>query len=249
MESIKDAVRGSVIVKDYASAPDVIRALKNKGLKNVEVTIDEPLNKFGYRGIHLSGDLGDGINGEVQIHSKKSWDLKIYHKWRNLTDSDVTDLTAEEQKEYFSDIEKNQTMWKSFWDDQTREVRDAIISAARESETGLESVTAPSLPEKSSHLPADDNTSGTLPSFMGEASSNRPSRSIENREVSDINPPNEQQENIVKAGQKSNTGDIFGQVQPDEGVRLQSGFDPAVDKYITILLLMFIFVRRLQWSC
>jgi hypothetical protein len=106
----KDLARGIIEIQDWDKAPQVLADLKNKGF-DVEVTIDEPLNIFGYRGINSHVSLGDKINGEIQIHTANSLAVKaesdrIYRKWRNYTEKQLEDY-PEKIAEYQADIEKS----------------------------------------------------------------------------------------------------------------------------------------------
>lgn len=140
VHTLKDHAKGTVFVGSFADAPKVIEHLKNQGFE-VEITIDTPLNQFGYRGINLTVRLGDGIGGEIQIHTKESWALKewsdkIYGKWRDYPKSKREDLSLEETKQYLADKKASYDAWANFWGNIPAETKEALsaLDSGRESQ-------------------------------------------------------------------------------------------------------------------
>jgi len=175
VHSMKDHARGVIYLNDFSEVPKVVESLARRGQFRAEVHIDEPLNQFGYRGINLSVTLGDGINGEIQIHTPESWQLKletdeIYRKWRDIEPKKIQEGPPEIRALYERDLERSYALWDEFWNRVTPEVRRAASSAVM----GLESVTWPNVPSNSSQAPPFQTT-GTLPSRMGEMSMTLPS--------------------------------------------------------------------------
>jgi len=129
VDSIKDGVRGTVIVKDVNDIPNVLQELKDKGYE-IEANIEKPLNDFGYKGINTNVDLGDGYKGEVQVHTPESWKIKkesdaIYQKWRDKVDDT---LSPDELKEYQKDIEHSIKLSDNYWGNLPEDLRDNISS-------------------------------------------------------------------------------------------------------------------------
>ncbi len=82
--NISDFVRGTIIVSDFASVPNLILNLK-KNIPNLYGYISSWTN--GYRGIHLNFSI-NGINAEIQIHTPETFAVtkataEVYAKWRN----------------------------------------------------------------------------------------------------------------------------------------------------------------------
>lgn len=104
------------------------------------MTIDEPLNEFGYRGINATVSLGEGINGEVQVHTAESWALKkqtdpLYCRWR---DEDEATLSAEQAAAFRADVERCWALWADYWGKVPADRKAAISEAVK----GLASMTA-----------------------------------------------------------------------------------------------------------
>ena len=149
----KDHTRTAVLLNSLEDVPNAIAALKQKfpGLTG-EVFIDEPLNSSGYRGIHLTADLGDGIKGEIQISTPEAWAIKkqtdaIYDKWRNFDEFSLTDAQAAERA---ADYTKSMEMWEEYYDSFTPEVRRMASSSVM----GLESSQVPNTPLKGTQAPS-----------------------------------------------------------------------------------------------
>ena len=99
--SMKDHARAALLLQDLSQVPETIQKLKEH-FPNLtgEVFLETPLNRSGYRGIHLTIDLGDGIRGEIQLSTPQAWAIKketdaIYEKWRNISRKSMT----QEQRE------------------------------------------------------------------------------------------------------------------------------------------------------
>jgi hypothetical protein len=194
VNSMKDHARGVIYINDYSEVPKVLEALSKRAKLNGEEFITEPLNNLGYRAVHLSTDLGDGINGEIQLHTRESWGIKevtdgIYGRWR---DKDLAKLTPEELKEYNDDIIKSQKLWNGFWDNQPLETKRLAASSVN----GLASMSDPAVPLKGTHEPFS-NTSGSLPSANGEVSTTLPSSNKLNLDNIESPPTNILQQNKV----------------------------------------------------
>ena len=177
---IKDHARGTIILDDFSQVPAVVEALSRRAKITGEASVEEPLNRFGYRGVHLATKLDEGINGEIQLHTKRSWMIKkqtdpIYRKWRNLTDEEYNAMTLPQKATYKADFDHSYALWARFWDGVAPEVK----ASARSSVMGLESVMAPSLPLKGTHAPLSNTNKGlAVPSVA--PSSTRPSPSNAN---------------------------------------------------------------------
>ena len=149
----KDHTRTAVLLNSLEDVPNAVAALKQKfpGLTG-EVFIDEPLNSSGYRGIHLTADLGDGIKGEIQISTPEAWAIKkqsdaIYDKWRNFDEFTLTDAQAAERA---ADYTKSMEMWEEYYNSFTPEVRRMASSSVM----GLESSQVPNTPLKGTQAPS-----------------------------------------------------------------------------------------------
>lgn len=135
--SPKDHTRGSIIMRSWEDAPAVVDYLLNNGFV-IENTLDEPLNEFGYRGINSYRNIKGRINGEIQIHTPESWELKkksdeIYRKWRNEK------IWAENKESFASDINRSRKAWEDYVRSIPREIRSAISSRL----SGLASMISP----------------------------------------------------------------------------------------------------------
>ena len=205
--SIKDHARGSIILDNFKQAPDVINKFKEKGFE-VEITINEPLNIFGYRGINATTKLSDGFRGEIQIHQKNSWDLKtktddIYRRWRDYTREDITALSQQDRNKYISDLEKSRDLWSAYWDTIPLEIKSKISESGK----GLDSVTAPNFkPLGSTHPSSLETTQGT--SLRSQIS--LPSRNLDTSGKSIMASPKnklaQQEENIKPIYEKFRSG-------------------------------------------
>jgi len=174
--SPKDHARGLLVLKTWKDAPEVLRQLASEGIA-VEITIDEPLNQFGYRGINANVGLKDGIKGEIQVHTQDSWNLKkvtdaTYRKWRDYSKSDLLELYRTNRalfEQYRGDIRKCATAWKDYWGSVPAEIKERISS----SWSGLLSVAEPT--DTPFALTQESRTKTFGPS--SESQSNRPSES------------------------------------------------------------------------
>ncbi|MEN6581693.1 MAG: hypothetical protein ABFD54_04530 [Armatimonadota bacterium] len=143
----KDHVRGKILIKDWSEAPTVIRELQRRGFA-IENTIDQPMNEFGYRGLHSSVSLGDGVNGEIQVHTPESWALKlktddIYQKWRNEDPIKLSKTNPERYSEYISDRDASQRLWSDYWDSIGSDARSALSESGMRSSPDSESIMSP----------------------------------------------------------------------------------------------------------
>ena len=132
----KDHARTSIIVKSGEVFPRVIRELLAQGFE-IEDTTETALNDFGYRGLHATRSLGDGINGEIQLHTEVGWLVKkasdkIYQRWR---DTDVDELgsilrnTPRLRRKYHRDAARSRKLWDDYWGRMPLAVRSEISAA------------------------------------------------------------------------------------------------------------------------
>lgn len=138
-------------------------------------------NEWGYYGYHLRTDLGDGIGGEIQLHTPQSWALKLqtdsfYEKWRDYSEEQRAGLPPERQREYEEDKAQSTMLWNNF----ISSLSPDIMASASDAVTGTERIDWPTVPSKTTQEPeAGSKTSGGLPSRAGRESSIRPSASME----------------------------------------------------------------------
>lgn len=144
---MKDHVRGAIMLKNGLNdVPAVVEALKKQfPALTGEAFLERPLNRTGYRGIHLVAELGDGINGEIQLTTPEAWAIKkqtdkYYQKWRDIKPKDMTpNQIAERERDYT----ENARLWQEYYDGITPDV----IRMASSSVMGLESKRSPQVPE------------------------------------------------------------------------------------------------------
>ena len=172
--SMKDHTRAAVLINDLATVAQTINAIKEKypSLKG-EAFIDAPLNRTGYRGIHLTVDMGNGINGEIQISTPQAWQIKretdkIYQKWRN---SNIEGMSPEERARYKADMAYSSRLWEEYYSGITPEVKRAASSAVM----GLESISVPKSPLYGTQEPLE-NSSALKSSSSGKANNLSPSQ-------------------------------------------------------------------------
>lgn len=84
-----DLARCSILVDSYADVTKIIKIL-HESFPGLTGYISK--NSSGYKGVHILIPI-DGINAEVQIHSKRTWPYKLigeeyYAKWRDKKDSE-----------------------------------------------------------------------------------------------------------------------------------------------------------------
>ncbi|MCX5717412.1 MAG: hypothetical protein NTW44_03705 [Nitrospirae bacterium] len=154
----------------------MIDSLKGKwDFKAAEASIEEPLNQFGYRGLHITLDMGDGISGEIQLHTRGSEKIKkiteiIYRDYRNWTKKDIEALPPEELHKYRTDMKRSNDLWKNYWDTIDPSVKAAASSAVK----GLESDITPTLTFPPSTQTPSLKSKGTLPESSGLKSITEP---------------------------------------------------------------------------
>lgn len=132
-----DHTRGAIILKDFSQLADAIKELSSQGKFEGFAAIDKPINIFGYKGIFAATRLGEGINGEIQIHTKTSWALKektdkIYQRWRKYEKGGKFKIPEDKFAEYLKDIEESRQLWTEFWDNIPRESKNLINSTIRD---------------------------------------------------------------------------------------------------------------------
>lgn len=159
-EKMKDHARGAILVQSWEDAAGIIEALKRNGF-DVEGHIERPLNVFGYRGINSSRALAAGINGELQVHTPESWQLKlisdeIYLRWRDYEDHEINSV-PELRDAYARDVERSVKMWEDYFSRVPAEVRAAVSSAV----SGMAANVSPNLtPAASTQAPASNTLAG-----------------------------------------------------------------------------------------
>ncbi len=163
--SPKDHARGTITVTRWEDVPTVLELLREQGFA-VEVTVDQPLNQFGYRGINTTVALGDRINGEIQIHTEEGWAVKkqtddLYRKWRDDIEAvtNVQTLSPEKIKAFDDDVAHTKALWAAYWAAVPEDVK-ASISAL---DSGRDSTMAAS------------GTPAAGPQTPSASTSNRPS--------------------------------------------------------------------------
>lgn len=148
ISSLKDITRGAILLKDISQTADVIQSIRKQVPDlNAEVFVTEPLNDFGYRGIHLSTKI-EGIGAEIQIHTKESWAIKektdlIYRKWRNA------EITKENFLESKAAKKESSKLWSDYWDKALSDLFTKPRVSTSSLESGLASKKSPPVPSKS----------------------------------------------------------------------------------------------------
>lgn len=150
--------------------------------------------------LNLTVDLGDGINGEIQVHTKQSWKFKqitdkIYRRWRNYREEDIAKLPQSLQAKHQRDIDRCSQLWDNFFEKVPLEVREAVTSAVM----GLPSQSLPRVipsSEVTGRQVPESKISGTRPERRGRKSSTRPSESLQKSGI--VSPP---EPSITEAGE------------------------------------------------
>lgn len=191
LTSPKDHARGSIYLDSYRQVPQALeQILQRHPDAQVESTLENPLNHYGYRGVHVTFPLGDGITGELQLHTEQSWRTKIvtsdpiYRKWREYTAfKDIP--TLREKINFTKDLKKSNEAWEKVAKSYPAGLSDEISSAvsrfaSRTAEGAMSppSTQAPSL-----------NTSGLPPVSTGARSTTLPSSNLQNLNESSIESP------------------------------------------------------------
>lgn len=106
---IQDMARASIILNSFSEAPALLSLLKDK-IPELIGRMAEP--KSGYKAIHLNFTV-NGINTEIQIHTKKSWPAKVvseinYTKWRDKKIIDAKEYKILQNKTELSAAEQEQ---------------------------------------------------------------------------------------------------------------------------------------------
>ena len=145
LDDLSDLAREAVIVDRPEQMVEVVRRLSGPEAE-LDVNLTKPMNQFGYRGIHVTRKMSNGLTAEVQIHTPESWALKkrsdaIYRKWRN---ENTLQLTGKTHKEYVRDMEWSQRAWADY-SAPVAGLEAPMIEAASSAETGLESMKKPTV--------------------------------------------------------------------------------------------------------
>ena len=229
---MKDHVRGAIMLKNGLNdVPAVVEALKKQfPALTGEAFLEKPLNRTGYRGIHLVAELEDGINGEIQLTTPEAWAIKkqtdkYYQKWRDIKPKDMTpNQIAERERDYT----ENAQLWQEYYDGITPDV----IRMASSSVMGLESKRSPQVPEsgtqseslnslassanvpalqENNRLPSRENSNAfndttsipIIPDFPGENNDGESDKASPEASFVDANPGMEQVDGEAQAaGQK-----------------------------------------------
>lgn len=109
---MKDHTRGALSLNSFEQIPQVLQALRERGV-NYNAEAVGP-TAWGYSGLHITWDNGNGIRSEIQMTRPDVWQVKkesdlIYEKWRNVTDQNQlsdADFTAKQ-----ADMQRSREMW------------------------------------------------------------------------------------------------------------------------------------------
>lgn len=109
---MKDHTRGALSLNSFEQIPQVLQALRERGV-NYNVEAVGP-TEWGYSGLHITWDNGDGIRSEIQMTRPDVWQVKkesdlIYEKWRNVTDPNK--LSKEDRAALIADMQRSRKMW------------------------------------------------------------------------------------------------------------------------------------------
>lgn len=188
----QDHVRGAIYLNTWGDVARVVPALqKLVGQLGGESSVEEPMNKFGYRGLMLSFRWPDGVGAEIQLHTADSWALKkrtddLYVRWRNVLDVEIPNLSAAEQKQLFADQNESAKLWADYW----AGVNPGDSAAASAAVKGLESIKVPTVPEKTVQDLPSRETKTPRPTAKGAESNIRPSANLEKRDEDAFTPAN-----------------------------------------------------------
>lgn len=178
--SLKDLARGRITADNWDQAIEIARKLQDEHGFKIESHIDEPLNKFGYRGFQGAADLGDGVRGEIQFHIPEFTKVKdisddIYREWRTYNDKDIDSWKnndPEKWTKYHAAMQESNKLWEDYWD----KIPEATKAGISDLDNGLESETAPTLSPTGSD---QDLPSKTSAGGLEGKKSNLPSESLE----------------------------------------------------------------------
>ena len=177
---IKDHTRGAILLRDWSQVPELVQRLRARAEFAGEETVSAKAhNQFGYRGMMLTTRLPGGLNGEVQVHTPDSWQLKkqtdkSYRRWRTYSDVEMEMLPADVQEGAKADIAAGLKAWTDYWDNVPSPVREEASAAV----SGVESITAPNLPANLTQPPTPASQTRTpAPLDMGRRSITLPSES------------------------------------------------------------------------
>lgn len=210
----KDSTRASIGLSSFQEYPDAIMKLREQGFE-VENTLDKPLNQLGYRGVHATKDLGDGIHGEVQLHTKDSWMLKeswsdeVYRQWRLYEKDGKLQVPPEMREALDKDLTESFSRWENLVDREADQDLRARIAAAVSTKSGSELTISPSVPSNSFQVtPSSAVTTGQAPLASGVTSKTLPSGNFaKSRVYFDItkssNTPIPREPKVVKQEEKA----------------------------------------------
>lgn len=178
---MKDHTRGALSLKSFEQIPQVLQALRERGV-NYNVEAVGP-TEWGYSGLHITWDNGDGIRSEIQMTRPDVWQVKkesdlIYEKWRNVTDPNQlsdADYTAMQ-----ADMQRSRKMWDQLGlpdfsiyadnsaSESTRALNISSMETGREGRTNLPSTSSRTRTEGSGE------TSIILPDSVMDATKSAP---------------------------------------------------------------------------
>lgn len=246
LEQLKDHVRGAIFVNDYTEMPAVLRALHDAGfeIENMLGNLGS-MESWGYGGVHSSIPLGDGINGEIQIHTREGWAIKeksdvIYADWRNMLPEDIANLADAEKQKYFDDQGTSIKMWDDYAaaipSGHLEAISDAVSNLPGRMSSSLTPSGSTSLPEGSTMRQSEPNILSTLPDSnstnRGALGSNAitqpPLNSIENN-TDDVKGKKEQPQ---KALQEKKIADfVKDKILSGEAFKLGDLYEAANEAY------------------
>jgi hypothetical protein len=128
-------------------------------------------NQLGYLKIHVSFPMKDGLNGEIQIHTKEGWIAKkdtdpIYKEWGKWENKEVPEGLIDARNEA---VRESLRKWDNYWSKVPGGSSEISFSVK-----GLHLLRYPNVGLKGAP-PEDSLLIGGFPSCIGETSTNLPS--------------------------------------------------------------------------
>ena len=156
------------------------------GIWTAKNYIDTPQGATGYRGIFIYRSLGDGINGEVQVHTPASWELKkitdkLYQPARQWTGLPAEKIPQADNEQKNAMEKESKRLWTEFYAGMAAEEKAAASSSLSQ----LASDSSPQVPLKGDQPAAGwrgSKTSDRVPGRFGSRSSTRPSDNLAKRD-------------------------------------------------------------------
>lgn len=124
---LKDIVRASVVVPDFASMDNMVKELKKSGMKLASAPLDRFANptEAGYRDLKLDVEYEDGHIGELQLHVRPVMEVKeqahkMYEQVRTIQakakEEGRTSLSEEEQKIVDGANKQMKSLYNKAWE-------------------------------------------------------------------------------------------------------------------------------------